>query len=55
MLALYREGRTAEALAVYLRIRRSLIRDLGVEPGPLLTTLQSRILHAHPLLDELPK
>ncbi|KAB1141277.1 AfsR/SARP family transcriptional regulator [Streptomyces luteolifulvus] len=48
MLALYREGRTAEALAVYQRIRRSLVRDLGVDPGPILTTLQSRILHAAP-------
>ncbi|MFC5216873.1 AfsR/SARP family transcriptional regulator [Streptomyces coerulescens] len=54
MLALYREGRTAEALAVYQRIRRSLVRDLAVEPGPILTTLQSRILHTDPTLGHSP-
>ncbi|MFE1441787.1 BTAD domain-containing putative transcriptional regulator [Streptomyces sp. NPDC058739] len=52
MLALYREGRTAEALAVFQRIRRTLVHDLGVDPGPPLTTLQSRILNADPTLTE---
>src|SRR5262249_18400903 len=34
MLALYRSGRQADALAVYQAARRSLVEDLGLEPGP---------------------
>ncbi|MER7533858.1 tetratricopeptide repeat protein [Streptomyces sp. NPDC097704] len=32
--ALHRTGRRAEALEVYHRLRRALVDDLGVEPGP---------------------
>ncbi|WP_165988841.1 BTAD domain-containing putative transcriptional regulator [Streptomyces sp. YIM 98790] len=46
MLALYRCGRQAEALAVYADARRVLIDDLGVEPRPELSDLQQRILNA---------
>ncbi|GAA2123850.1 BTAD domain-containing putative transcriptional regulator [Streptomyces synnematoformans] len=44
MLALYRSGRQAEALAVYTDTRRQLTDELGVEPGPELAALQQRIL-----------
>src|SRR5436190_1477269 len=33
MLALYRTGRQAEALEVYSDTRKSLVDDLGLEPG----------------------
>jgi DNA-binding SARP family transcriptional activator len=51
MLALYRGGRQAEALAAYQQARRILIQDLGVEPGPELRRLHERILRADPGLD----
>ncbi|MER7004224.1 BTAD domain-containing putative transcriptional regulator [Dactylosporangium sp. NPDC000555] len=50
MLALYRDGRQAEALAVYKRLRAQLIEEIGVEPGPPLRELQKRILNADPAL-----
>ncbi|GFH38202.1 AfsR/SARP family transcriptional regulator [Streptomyces pacificus] len=46
MLALYRSGRQAEALAVYADTRRLLADELGVDPRPELSTLQQRILRA---------
>jgi DNA-binding SARP family transcriptional activator len=48
MLALYRCGRQAEALAAYQRVRNVLIGELGVEPGPDLRELHQRILSADP-------
>jgi DNA-binding SARP family transcriptional activator len=44
MLALYRCGRQAEALAAYQHARRTLIDELGIEPGPGLRDLHKRIL-----------
>ena len=44
MLALYRSGRQAEALAAYQDARRTLVSELGIEPGPALTTLHEQIL-----------
>ena len=44
MLALYREGRQAEALDVYHETRQTLTRELGIEPGPALRELQGAIL-----------
>ena len=44
MLALYRVGRQAEALAVYRETRRVLRDDLGLEPAPFLRELEAAIL-----------
>ncbi|MGW6397196.1 BTAD domain-containing putative transcriptional regulator [Streptomyces sp. NPDC055134] len=52
MLALYRSGRQAEALAVYADTRRLLADELGVDPRPGLAELQQRILQADPGLAE---
>ncbi|MFF9583157.1 BTAD domain-containing putative transcriptional regulator [Streptomyces achromogenes] len=52
MLALYRSGRQAEALAVYADTRRLLAEELGVDPCPGLSDLQQRILQADPALAE---
>ncbi|WP_432132547.1 BTAD domain-containing putative transcriptional regulator [Streptomyces tendae] len=54
MLALYRSGRQAEALAVYADTRRLLADELGVDPRPGLQELQHRILQADPGLAEPP-
>ncbi|MEI5101192.1 AfsR/SARP family transcriptional regulator [Streptomyces sp. PmtG] len=48
MLALYRCGRQAEALAVHGAARRALRAELQVEPSAALTTLQRRILAGDP-------
>jgi hypothetical protein len=44
MLSLYRSGRQAEALATYREVAALLMRELGLEPGPGLRELHSRIL-----------
>jgi DNA-binding SARP family transcriptional activator len=44
MLALYRTGRQAEALAAYQNARRGLVETLGIEPGAELRSLHARIL-----------
>ena len=44
MLALYRDGRQAEALAAYQHARRVLVAELGAEPGAELRELQRQIL-----------
>lgn len=44
MLALYRAGRQAEALATYRRAHDRFVADLGLEPGVVLRELQRAIL-----------
>jgi DNA-binding SARP family transcriptional activator/Flp pilus assembly protein TadD len=51
MLALYRCGRQAEALAAFAHARRVLVQELGIEPGQELRGLHARILAADPALD----
>src|SRR5580704_16389786 len=50
MLALYRDGRQAEALAAYQHARRVLIAELAAEPGAELRELHRRILTTDPVL-----
>jgi DNA-binding SARP family transcriptional activator len=50
LLALYRCGRQAEALARYDRLRRRLAEELGVDPGEDLRRTYQRVLRADPTL-----
>jgi predicted ATPase/DNA-binding SARP family transcriptional activator len=45
MLALYRGGRQAGALEAYQDARRTLVEELGIEPGPALQSLNHSILN----------
>jgi YVTN family beta-propeller protein len=51
MLALYRSGRQADALAAYRAARRALVEGLGLEPGAELRRLEAAILAHDPCLD----
>ena len=50
ILALYRDGRQAEALRAYTEIRDRLVDELGIDPGPALQELESRVLDQDPTL-----
>jgi YVTN family beta-propeller protein len=51
MLALYRCGRQAEALAAYRRARDLLADELGIDPGEPLRHLHGSVLAHDPALD----
>ena len=51
MLALYRSGRQAEALAAYRDARQTLLGELGIEPTRALQELEKAILAQDPSLD----
>jgi DNA-binding SARP family transcriptional activator/tetratricopeptide (TPR) repeat protein len=50
MMALYRSGRQAEALAVSRRLRETLADQLGIDPGEAIQSLETRILRQDPRL-----
>jgi DNA-binding SARP family transcriptional activator len=52
MLALYRCGRQAEAMATYRQGQTVLAEQLGIDPGPALRAMYERILRADPELIE---
>jgi DNA-binding SARP family transcriptional activator/streptogramin lyase len=54
MVALYRSGRQAEALATYRRAHRVLADQLGLEPGPRLRELEQAVMHHDESLGPLP-
>jgi DNA-binding SARP family transcriptional activator/tetratricopeptide (TPR) repeat protein len=55
MTALYRSGRSGDALSLYRETRRRLVDELGAEPGPALADLHQRILRGDASLSVLPE
>jgi DNA-binding SARP family transcriptional activator/WD40 repeat protein len=54
MLALYRSGRQADALAAGTDARRVLRDEVGADPGPALRAMEAAVLGQEPALD-LPR
>jgi len=52
MMALYRTGRQADALATYRRAHHAFVEALGLEPGVVLRELQRAVLVQDPVLDD---
>lgn len=53
MLVLHRTGRQAEALHVYRSLRRTLVEELGVDPGPAVRQAHEEVLRG-PAVDAPP-
>jgi DNA-binding SARP family transcriptional activator/tetratricopeptide (TPR) repeat protein len=54
VLALWRSGRQAEALAAYAEAREVLAEELGIDPGPALQALHQQVLSGAPPVAEEP-
>jgi len=50
IIALYRSGKQAEALAAYAEIKTRLVNELGLNPSPSLQILEQQILIGDPAL-----
>ena len=55
MLALYRCRRQADALEVYRDAHRTMVDELGIEPGVVLRKLEQAILRQDPSLELEPR
>ncbi|WP_405010120.1 BTAD domain-containing putative transcriptional regulator [Kitasatospora sp. NBC_01539] len=53
MIALYRSGRTADALAAFARLRRTFGDELGLEPSARMRALHTDLLNSAPVAESV--